>query len=573
MMAVLAGSQLSGNGAHDPLLEARLKLFPPLRNRVLLEAADALAENRVRGAEALVEKFLEKKPGEPDALNLMAEIARRAKRYEEAERLLARCVRSSPDSAGFRFNHAVVLRHMHRYEQALAQIDELLSEDLQNPLYRDQKAVILTRMGRFAEALEYRRRISEEFPASANAWLQFGHALRDEGYQAECIAAFHKAVELDPSQTAVYAGLAALKVYRFIDAEIAKMEKLLEKPGLSPDARADVHHALGKAYGDTREYGKSFENYAKGNALRRLSVGFNAEKLPVRRRLCETFFTEAFFGERTGWGSPAKDPIFIVGLPRSGSTLIEQILSSHSAIEGLGELADLDSTLVRALDAFREEVRLEEFANGNAVDKGGLVQAYIGLMDRHCDRDFRSLGEQYLALTGERRTTGQPFFTDKALRNFFYVPLIHLMLPNSKIVDARRHPLDCGWSCFRSQFQGNNFALRLSDIGSDYANYVRLMAHFDRILPRRVFRIIHEDLVADPRSVLSELFEYLGLPFEEQCLRFYENKRPVFTQSSEQVRRPLTKSGMGQWVPYEPWLGPLKSALGDVLDHYPRVPD
>jgi hypothetical protein len=302
-------------------------------------------------------------------------------------------------------------------------------------------------------------------------------------------------------------------------------------------------------------------------------MGYDKEKLAVQRRACEAFFTPSFFHERAGWGCAARDPIFIVGLPRSGSTLLEQILSSHSAIEGLGELPDLDNTLVHPLTAFREEIQLDEFANGYAVDKSALVTAYTKLFDRFGADRFRSMGEHYLQMTGVRRNSERPFFTDKALRNFFYVGMIHLMLPHARIVDARRHPLDCGWSCFKSQFPGNNFALRLSDIGEDYANYVRFMAHFDRVLPGRIHRVIHEQLLAEPENELRHLFNYLDLPFEEQCLRFYENKRPVFTQSSEQVRQPLSKAGMGQWLPYEPWLGPLKAALGPVLENYPRVPE
>jgi tetratricopeptide (TPR) repeat protein len=566
-------SKPAGSASRDPLVDLKQKLFPPLRNRMLADAAGALAESNTEIAESLVRTYLEKRPDDPDALNLLAEIARRAKSFEDAEKFLEKCVARSPGSAGFRFNHAVVLRHLHKYEEALVQIDELLRKEPQNPLFRDQKALILTRLGRHAEALTHRRGLAQEFTLSPGAWFQLAEALRDVGIRDECVAAFHRALELDPFSTGVYAGLASLKIYRFTPAEIAQMEKTLAQPGLSSDARADVHHALGKAYGDAKEYAKSFENYAKGNALRRINVGFDPERLATHRHVCESFFTEAFFRERTGWGCPAKDPIFIVGLPRSGSTLIEQILSSHSAIEGLGELADLDGALVRPLLAIRGEISLEGVTDGNAVDKSGLVNAYVRVLDRLGDEDFRAMGEQYLKITGARRTTGRPFFTDKTLRNFFYVGLIHLILPNAKIIDARRHPLDCGWSCFKSQFHGSNFALRLSDIGNDYVNYVRLMAHFDKILPGRVFRLIHEYLVANPEEELRRLFEYLELPFEEQCLRFYENKRPVFTQSSEQVRQPLTKSGIGQWVPYEPWLDPLKTALGPVLMYYPRVPD
>lgn len=572
-MAIAARTHGAAGDAADPFAEARAAIFPQLRNRTLAEAAGALAENHVETANSLLSKYLERKPEDPDALNLMAELARRAKRFDDAEQMLVRCVALVPKSIGFRYNYAVVLRYLHRYEPALAQIDELVGEEPQNPLFRDQKATILSHMGRFAEALACRRQLVEEFPGSAKTWLQFGHTLRDEGHQAECLAAFHKALQLDPSMTSVYASLAALKVYRFTAAEIGQMEKQLAKPGVSTEERTDLHHALGNAYADAKNYAKSFENYAKGNALRRISVEFDKDKLFTQRVACESFFTESIFRERRGWGCPARDPIFIVGLPRSGSTLIEQILSSHSAIEGLGEIADLDTVLVTPLEAFRDTIRLQEFANGNAVDKSGLLYAYSRVLDRFGDEDFRAIGESYLESTGTRRTTGRPIFTDKALRNFFYVGLIHLILPNARIVDTRRHPLDCGWSCFKSLFQGNHFALRLSDIGNDYANYVRLMAHFDRVLPGRVHRVIHEELVANPDTELRRLFDYLELPFEEQCLRFYENKRPVMTQSSEQVRKPLNKSGMGQWAPYEPWLGPLKAALGPVLEYYPRPPE
>jgi len=572
-MRAPANPQTSKQVARNPVAEARQNLFQPLRNRTLARAADALAENHPDIAESLLRMFLEKKPTDADALNLMAEIARRAKRFEDAESLLIQCVERSPRNQGFRYNYSVVLRHLHKYKQALAQIDELLRENPGNPLFRDQKATILTSAGEHAEALACRHELVEEFPLWPEGWLHHGSALRDMGMQTECLVAYHRALELDPALTVVYARLAALKVYSFTVTEIEHMEKQLRNPGLSPDARADVHHALGKAYNDVKNYANSFEHYARGNALRRISVVFNAERFAANLSACKESFSEAFFREHAGWGSPSRDPIFIVGLPRSGSTLIEQILSSHSAIEGLGELADLDTTLVRPLSEFRDEVHLQEFANGNAVEKSSVVFAYLRLFARFRNEHFCAVGEEYLRLTAGRRSSGKPLFTDKTLRNFLYVGLIQLMLPNAKIIDARRHPLDCGWSCFKSQFQGSYFSLRLGDIGNDYVNYVRLMAHFDRVLPGRVYRMFHENLLADPEAELRRLFNYLELPFEERCLRFYENERPVYTQSSEQVRKPLNRSGMGQWLPYEPWLGPLKKALGPILEIYPRVPE
>ena len=566
-----AGSTAAGAApaATDPFAGAKEKLLPPLRNRLLAEAAEALVVNNVTAAESLVERHLAKKPNDPEALNLRADIARRLHRFEEAERLLARCLDISPQCAGYRYNYSIVLRRLHRYEEALLQIDKLLESDPRNPLFRDQKASILSWLGRPEEALLYTRELAEQYPASPEAWLRYAHSLRVTGSQEQSIAAFHRALELSPSLTGAYFGLADLKVYRFTEAEIERMEEQLRDSKAPKETRADLHHALGKAYCDVRNYAKSFENYAKGNALRRISIAYDPEKLIAYRSAFEAFFTEEFFRQRIGSGCGSNAPIFIVGMPRSGSTLLEQILSSHSAIEGLGELPDLDTALLCPLAEAKEEIQLEQFANGNAVDKSGVVDAYIRIAHRLRADDFRAVGEYYLEITGARRTTGRPYFSDKTLRNFFYVGLIPLILPNAKIIDARRHPLDCGWSCFRSQFPGHHYAKRLSDIGYDYANYARLMAHFDRVLPGRIHRVNYEELVSDPESVLWKLFDYLGLPFEEECLRFYANTRPVMTQSSEQVRLPLYKSGIAQWKPYEQWLGPLKAALGEVLDRYP----
>jgi tetratricopeptide (TPR) repeat protein len=560
--------------AEGPFAHARERLFPPLQNRILAQAAAALADSQVALAQSLIEGFLAKKPRDASALNLKAEIARRAGRFEAAEQLLRTCVELSPDTEGYRYNYAVVLRHLHRHDEGLEQLDKLLAGNPRNVLYRDQKATLLTEMGRHSEALVCRRELSEEFPRSAELLLRFGDALRDDGQQTECIAVFRRALQLEAAPTSAYASLASLKVYRFTAEDIEAMEKQLKSGAVPPDARAGLHHALGKAYGDQELYGKSFEHYAKGNAVRRLEVNFDGHRVTTHRKACETFFSVDFFRERSGWGCDSKAPIFIVGLPRSGSTLLEQILSSHGGIEGLGELAELDTTLVGPLADMREGIRLEQFANGKAVEKSGLANAYVQIFDRLRPDQFRSMGELYLELTGRRRETQKPFFTDKTLRNFFYVGLIHLILPNSKIIDVRRHPLDCGWSCFKSQFSGGQyFALRLGDIGDAYVNYVRLMAHFDKVLPGRIHRVIYEQLVADPEAELGRLFEYLELPFEERCLRFYENKRPVHTLSSQQVRIPLYGSGVAQWLPYEPWLGPLKSALGPLLESYPGVPE
>jgi tetratricopeptide (TPR) repeat protein len=558
----------------DPLQAARDKLFPALGNKTLAAAADALARDHVEKAEALTSGFLRKKPQEPAALNLMADIARRAERFDDAEQLLSRCVAFAPDTAGYRFNLAVILRRREKYEEALSQLDILLSLDPGNLLFQEQKAAILSLIGRHAEALRYRKALSDTCPLSADAWLAYGQALGAFGAADECIDAYHRALELAPSSSAPYVSLADLKTYRFRGEEITRMEQLLAGAGLPAGERADLHSALGKACGDEKYYAKAFDNYAKGNALRRLGSDFDPGRLAAHRLNCESLFTREFFEARIGWGCPSREPIFIVGMPRSGSTLLEQILCTHSAIEGMGERADLDLVVGRFMSGKNDGRQAHEFWIGGKLEfRAGLIEAFSPVVAGLAFAEARSLGEEYLVSISARRATKRPFFSDKGLRNFGYVGLIHLVLPNAKIIDVRRHPLDCGWSCFRSHFPGGQpFATKLGDIGQHYANYSRLMTHFHAVLPGRIHTVIYEKLIADPEGELRRLFDYLELPFEEQCLRFHETRRIAGTLSSQQVRTPLYRSGVDQWRPYEQWLGPLKSALAETLHEYPRSP-
>jgi predicted Zn-dependent protease len=561
--------------ARDSFREAREKLFPPLGNKLLAQASDALAQGQIDAAESLVSGFLEKKPRDPAALNLMADIARRAQRFEEAENLLSRCVELAPDSAGYRFNFAVILRRREKYDDALAQLDVLLARDPQNPLFCDQKATVLALLGRQAEALPYRKALAEEYPHLADVWLAYGDVLRGAGSVDECIDAYRRTIACDPDSSAGYLRLADLKTYKFAPLETGQMEKLLSRPGLPAEERADVHSALGEAYDDAEQYAKAFAHYAKGNALRRMGIVFDPQRLATHRVNCEAIFTREFFEARKGWGCPSRAPIFIVGMPRSGSTLVEQILSSHSAIEGIGERPDFDLVVGRLLSR-REAGRPEHefWISGWFEFRAGLVEALPRALETMSSAEVRSIGEDYLESVRTKRTTDRPFMADKGLRNFGYVGLICLALPNARFIDVRRHPLDCGWSCFRSHFPGSQpFANRLGDIGHHYANYVRLMKHFDEVLPGRVHRLVYENLVADPEQEIRRLFDYLELPFEEQCLRFHENRRIVRTLSAQQVRTPLYRSGVGQWLPYDEWLGPLKSALAETLPEYPYQSD
>ena len=551
-------------GTTNPFDAARDKLFPDRRNRKLEDAAAAISENRVDIAQPILQRYLEKHPDDPPALNLMADIARRADQFEEAERLLLICIENDPDCPGYRFNYAVIVITLGKYEEALAALDILLKNDARNPLFRDWKAKVLSHMESFTEALTYRRELAEEYPQIATVWVAYGNLLRHLGKQEEAIIAYQKAN--------AYTRLADMKTYHFSETETTRMQAQLALPDLSKEERVNLCFALGTAYGDQKRYAESFDSCAKGNALLRAGVDFDSDGLTVHRMNCERLFTEDFFRQRSSWGCESHAPIFIVGMPRSGSTLIEQLLSSHSAIEGLGELAELDNTVGRHLASLEGGQPHEYWIGSRFEFHSGFVRAFSSAMCAWNAEDFYVIGQEYLAATRNRRKSTRQLFTDKELRNFGYTALIHLILPTAKIIDARRHPLDCGWSCFKSRFPAP-FARRLADIGKHYANYVRLMAHFDRVLPGRIHRVIYEDLIANPEMEIRRLLDYLGLPFEEGCLRFHENERAVNTLSSTQVRVPLYKTGMAQWRPYEPWLGPLKTALGDVLERYPNAPD
>jgi hypothetical protein len=335
------------------------------------------------------------------------------------------------------------------------------------------------------------------------------------------------------------------------------MRTQLQDARLQDDDRLHFHFAAGKALEDAGRYAESFEHYAAGNAIRRGQVRYDPEENADHVRRSRAALTPDFFAARAGSGSPAPDPIFIVGLPRSGSTLIEQILASHSQVEGTQELPDL-AILARRLSG--KKLRSQESLYPEVLAELGM-------------NDFHALGEEFLTMTRVQRKSAAPLFIDKMPNNFAHVGLIHLILPNAKIIDARRHPLGCGFSCFKQHFaRGQHFTYDLAELGRYYRDYVALMVHMDEVLPGRVHRVFYESMVEDTEAEVRRLLAYCHLPFEEACLRFYENERAVRTASSEQVRTPIYREGLDQWQHYEPWLGPLKNALGPVLETYPAVP-
>jgi tetratricopeptide (TPR) repeat protein len=529
----------------------------PPRNPRLREAESALRENRLGEAHEMLSRFLEKHPNDAIALHLMADAALRLGRKEQAEALLAQSVALAPEFTAARYSYANALALLNKPESALEQIDILLKKDARNILFRNLKAAVLTATGDHAESLLHYREMAEEFPHSPEMRITYGSALRSVGLRDESIAAYRKAIALRPSLGEAYWSLAGLKSYRFSEAEIRQIQEQLARPSLSGDDRMYFHFALGKALGDRADYAKSFENYARANAIKRLTVDYDPAALTRHVRDCKALFTPEFFQARAEAGCNAQAPIFIVGMQRAGSTLVEQILASHSAIEATAELPNIS-------------LLAEHIGERIARDSGSNYPGVLAELDAGTLKTF---GEQYMETTRPHRKHGHSFFTDKMPYNFLHIGLIHLVLPNAKIVDVRRHPLGCCFSNFAMHFRaGALFAYRLSELGHAYAKYVELMAHFDRVLPARIHRIIYEDLVGRPEPEIRRLMDYLRLPFEEACLEFHKSHRPMDSASSEQVRRPIYGDSVGGWRNYEPWLGPLKAALGPLLEAYPEVP-
>ncbi len=523
----------------------------------LLEPARALVENDLAAAEALLRAHLKQYPSDIAGLRMLAEVAARLRRYPDAEALLAHCLELAPGFAPARYNYALVLYRQAKCAQALPHIERLLASDRQNPSYRNLQAAVLATLGEYSESLELYEAVLEEFPGQAKIWLSYGHALKTAGRRTEGIAAYRKALLIQPTLGEVYWSFANLKTFRFSAEDVATMRAALGRDDLTMDDRLHFEFALGKALEDTASYEESFEHYAAGNAIRRKQLPYNADENTAYVRRSKALYTPEFLAERAGAGAPAPDPIFILGLPRAGSTLLEQILASHSLVEGTMELPDIPAIARDLADR-----------TGNDAEPR-YPQAVANLTHA----ELRELGERYLAATRIQRKTAAPFFIDKMPNNCLHVGLIHLILPNAKIIDARRHPLGCCLSGFKQHFaRGQNFSYGLGDIGRYYRDYVELMAHFDTVLPGRVHRVFYERLIEDTEGEVRRLLDFCGLPFEDQCLRFYENDRAVRTASSEQVRQPIFHEAVDHWRHYEARLGPLKEALGAVYECYPEVP-
>jgi tetratricopeptide (TPR) repeat protein len=555
----LLGEALRRTGEDEAANDAELAaIAASVHDPELMRAGSALVDNDLPAAEQILRPLLKRRPTDVAAIRMMAELAARIGRRVDAENLLRRAIELAPGWAAARANLATILHRQHRAAEALAELDQIERMGAADDAQRNLRAAALGRLGGYDEAIGLYRDVLSRHPGQPKVWMSLGHMLKTVGEQAEAIAAYRRAIELAPTLGEVWWSLANLKTVRFSDDDIAAMRGALAGETLGDEDRLHLHFALGKALEDRREDEAAFAEYSHGNRIRAGQMHYDPTVITTHVEACEALFTRDFLDERAGAGCTAPDPIFILGMPRAGSTLLEQILASHPLVEGTMELPDIIALSQRA-------------GRGEGGERGTI--RYPAILAELSPEELRALGQEYLDRTRIQRTSGKPFFIDKMPNNWTHTGFIRLILPNARIIDARRHPLACCFSNFKQHFaRGQAFSYSLETVGSYYRDYVRLMAHFDAVMPGAVHRVIHETLVADPEAEIRRLLDMLGLPFDEACLRSHETVRPVRTASSEQVRRPISREGLDQWRRFEEWLGPLKEALGPALDHWDDAP-
>jgi tetratricopeptide (TPR) repeat protein len=524
---------------------AKLRSLPV----AVVTASSMFADGETHEAERVIREFLKGNPHDVEGMRLLARIGMKLDVLDDAEFLLESVLAFAPDYHLARCDYVRVLLQRHRNAKALEQSKILLQAEPQNRDYRAVYATASLALADYDEALRVYRALVEEAPEAADLHLSIGHALKTLGRQQEAIAAYRSAAQANPSFGDAYWSLANLKTYRFADDDIGRMRAQEASPSIGAPDRYHLCFALGKALEDRGEYAESFACYARGNALKKAEVRYRPEPIERNARLQTEVFTQAFLSSRQAAGCARGDPIFIVGLPRAGSTLLEQILASHSQVEGTMELADIPRLVLRL--------------QGRLYDEQS--PPYPGNLRDLPAEKLRLFGEKYLQDTAIYRT-GKAFFIDKNPNNFRHIGLIHLILPGAKIIDARRDSMACCFSNFKQLFaSGQEFTYSLQDIARYYRCYIDLMAHWNNVLPGRVLRMQHEDVVADLEGSVRCMLAFCGLDFEPQCLRFHETARSVRTASSEQVRRPIYREGLDQWRNFEPWLGELREALSQPV--------
>ena len=513
----------------------------------VVAARGMVADGDYEDAERTIRAFLAQRPDDVEGLRILSMLARQFEYNTDAEVLLDKLLAKAPNYNSARYDLILTLVDLHKHQRAREESERLMAAEPRNPGVRVTHAGILMALGDVNGSIERYQALLQQMPRDSELHQSLGHAYKTNGESAKAIESYRRAVEVRPDFGEAYWSLANLKTYRFTDAELERMRHYEAQPYLQQADRYHLCFALGKALEDRGDYAESFTYYDRGNALKKEGSLYRpaAQERAVNRQM--ELCTPEFFAERSGWGCPDASPIFVLGLPRAGSTLLEQILASHSQVEGTMELANIPR-LVGSL---------------GSGDKFGDTH-YPGVLPQLTAEQCREFGEAYIRDTRVYRT-GKPFFIDKMPNNFRNIALIQLILPNAKIIDARRDAMDCCFSNFKQLYaNGHPFAYNLDDIGRYYRSYASLMDHWDRVLPGRVLCMRHEDVLADLEGSVRRILDYCGLPFEPACVEFHRTERRVHTASAEQVRRPINRDGVDQWRPYEPWLGPLKDALGPL---------
>jgi len=516
------------------------------------EAARAIAAGDKRKAVTILETLIAQDGSDVVALVMLGLQFSLDGELEVAESLLRKATEAAPSDAPARLGLVEHLLRARHPQRALEELDRLEAQADQTQEL-SLRASALRELGRQDEEVKILEQLAATQPRPENYWIRMGHALRNLGRTDEAVNAYRRVLTSAPYEGTSWWSLANLKTVEFDQDDIVAMQRALAFPNAPDMNRVRLHFALGKAF-ENRDPQQAFQHYSEGNRLRDASATYRPEKTERWVDQAEANYTKVFFDDRATAGFAAPGPIFIIGMQRSGSTLVEQILDSHPAIEGTAELNDLP-TIVREQGeiAHRRNISFSEHLRQMSSEK------------------LSALGAEYVERTRAYRITDKPFFTDKMPANWLYVGVIRLVLPHAKIIDVRRHPLDCCFSNWKQLYgKGLEHSYSMENMGRYYAAYVRLMRLMDRVQPGKIHRVIYERLVDDVEGEVRRLLDHLELPFDEACLDFHSNERSVRTISAEQVRRPINRSGLDQWRPYEQWLDPLKAALGPTLKDWDR---
>jgi tetratricopeptide (TPR) repeat protein len=516
-------------------------------NPPLFEAVMSLGQQQLENTERLAQQFLTEHPENAAAMRLLAEVAARMGRFDTAERLLDDALSIAPDYCRAKSLQSTIRRLREAYAVTNSgprrNRIEWPDANSEQPL---------------EEGLQLYEKVVQQFPNSPANWVSYGHVFRTVGLQDDAVAKYRRAIEARPTFGEAWSAIADLKSSRLTKDDIERLKHLVRMPNVDELDRAQMYFALGRALEQFGDHESSFGAYAEGNRLRSRSAKHDASAVTRHVDKSIGLFDREYLAKTVLGGEPSPDPIFVLGLPRAGSTLVEQILSSHPMIEATGELSDIPS-LANML------------AGGKSA--GFEDSPYLDELSKLPQGELQRLGRAYLWNAGLRRRTGRPLFVDKMPNNWLHIGFILSILPKAKIIDARRHPLACGLSNFRQYFaSGQEFTYDMNDLGRFYVDYIRMMSHFEAVVPGRIFRVIYEDVVEQPEAEIRNILDHVGVDFDERCLRFHENKREVRTASSEQVRRPIYRESLEEWKHFEPWLGPLKQILGRIAEDYPRAP-